>query len=588
MNEENKEGVSYLSMVLNMVANAIKGKIIANSSDLVSLVFFNAAVKNNTTGFDHIHVLQGLEGPSAEIIKRVHTLAREQKHFEATIGHVSERKCDFSQALWTCSNLFAESALKNCYKRIMLFTNSDDPSLASPDKRMKILQKGKDLEDLEIQMELFAFNRSDHVFDHKKLFRDLLMIDLDDTTGTIAEKTIESLAELETTFRKKEYKKRALGTVPLNLSPDLAINVKIYCLLRTATKDYGQFLDSKTNEPLNCVTQFICSETGAVLEDHQIKTYHLYGGEKVFFKKEEMKQLKDFGEPSFTLMGFKPQDRLKFYHNVKNPYFIYPDESTLKGSTVAFNALIIKLAEQKKLAIARMIYRRGGIPRFVALLPQTELHSPDGLQLRPPGMHVIFLPYADDIRNLKLEPTPIAEGDLVNKAKQVIHSMPARFDNTTFENPALQKHYATLQALALEEDIPDTIEDITLPDKTFAAKLSGPIGDFADAAGVPAAVEEDEEDFGGDEDGEGGGGSSKRKAPSSSSSSSRSKAAPKKKARAAPVADDSGIDWEAKVKDGSIKKLTIPVLKEYLRANSLPLSGKKDDLLQRIRDHMGV
>lgn len=53
----------------------------------------------------------------------------------------------------------------------------------------------------------------------------------------------------------------------------------------------------QTNTPLECVTQWICSDTAKILEDHQIKTYMPYGGEKVFFQKEEIKSLKDFGEP---------------------------------------------------------------------------------------------------------------------------------------------------------------------------------------------------------------------------------------------------------------------------------------------------
>ncbi len=45
----------------------------------------------------------------------------------------------------------------------------------------------------------------------------------------------------------------------------------------------------------------------------------MYGGEKVVFSKDEMKKMKDFGETGFTLMGFKPQSKLKPYHNLKNP-----------------------------------------------------------------------------------------------------------------------------------------------------------------------------------------------------------------------------------------------------------------------------
>lgn len=38
----------------------------------------------------------------------------------------------------------------------------------------------------------------------------------------------------------------------------------------------------------------------AVLEDYQIKTYYPYGGTKVFITKEEMKEIKTFGEPGLS------------------------------------------------------------------------------------------------------------------------------------------------------------------------------------------------------------------------------------------------------------------------------------------------
>jgi len=41
----------------------------------------------------------------------------------------------------------------------------------------------------------------------------------------------------------------------------------------------------------------MCADTGAVLDEHQIKTYFPYGGERVFFTKDDMNQIKDFGPP---------------------------------------------------------------------------------------------------------------------------------------------------------------------------------------------------------------------------------------------------------------------------------------------------
>jgi len=78
-----------------------------------------------------------------------------------------------------------------------------------------------------------------------------------------------------------------------------------------AKKDNAVWLDAKTNDPLSTSTQWICGDTGIFLEEHQIKTYFPYGGETVDMNKDEMKVIKDFGDPGLVLMGFKPISKLK-------------------------------------------------------------------------------------------------------------------------------------------------------------------------------------------------------------------------------------------------------------------------------------
>lgn len=47
---------------------------------------------------------------------------------------------------------------------------------------------------------------------------------------------------------------------------------------------------------------------------------------------EDMKQIKFFDKVGMKLMGFKPRNKLKVYHNIKHSYFIYPDEKRITGS----------------------------------------------------------------------------------------------------------------------------------------------------------------------------------------------------------------------------------------------------------------
>ena len=123
---------------------------------------------------------------------------------------------------------------------------------------------------------------------------------------------------------------------------------------------------------MKTINKFICTETKQELYEKDIGNYIPLGEKKVEFTKEEMNRIKEFGEPGLVLVGFKPRDRLKIYHNIKAPYFIYPDDERVENSSKFFDGLIESMLKLKKIAIARFIPRNCSKVRFVALVPQQE------------------------------------------------------------------------------------------------------------------------------------------------------------------------------------------------------------------------
>lgn len=577
--------------VLQLAMNFLKDKIIATRKDMVAFCFYNAREQKNDNAFRGIHIVNKLDEPDAAIVKALDKLMNPDT-FEKTVGSCDAKaggaKSEFYQALWTCSAMFAERELKDCTKRVFLFTDSDAPDGDNKDLQTKAKQKAKDLEDLDISIELFPMTYTGLRFDIKKFFKDLIAVDADEDVGKISENFSAKFEDLEQRFRKKEYKKRALATVAWQLRKDMEISVKMYCLVREAKPDTGSWLDSKTNNPLTCVTKWLCKSTGAHLEEHQMRKFYPYGGQRVFFTKEEVTAIKTFGEPGLTLMGFKPMKTLKVFHNIKPAYFIYPSEERIRGSSVAFNALLHEMVAANKYAVARLIYRRTGAPRFVAVVPQKEEVDKDGVQEKPPGMHMIFLPYADDVRSLKLPPSAIADADVILKAKEVVKKLEIKhFSPTDFENPSLQKHYANLQALALEEAAPAETEDLVQPDEKGMDKYAAQIAAFREAAGLGvgggAAGDDDDDDEGGE-----AGAGAKRKAPSGGRGGGADGAPAAKKAKVAAAAGGGAgeKDWKNLVATGKIQKLTIPDLKDYCRLKGLPVGGKKADLVERVTKHV--
>lgn len=134
----------------------------------------------------------------------------------------------------------------------------------------------------------------------------------------------------------------------------------------------GLNLNAENNKIVKTSVKYLCETTGTELYEKDIGRYLELGENKVEFTQEEMVRIKEFGEPSLVLIGFKPKDRLKVYHNIKAPYFLYPDDERVENSSKFFQGLIETMIKSKKVAIARFIPRSKANVRFVALIPQKE------------------------------------------------------------------------------------------------------------------------------------------------------------------------------------------------------------------------
>ena len=60
---------------------------------------------------------------------------------------------------------------------------------------------------------------------------------------------------------------------------------------------------------------------------------------KVKFTKDDVVNIKNFDAPGMKLMGFKDRSRIKNYMNIRASYFLYPEDSRIKGSSQVFHSL---------------------------------------------------------------------------------------------------------------------------------------------------------------------------------------------------------------------------------------------------------
>lgn len=264
------------------------------------------------------------------------------------------------------------------------------------------------------------------------------------------------------------------SNMPLEIGPDLRISVKGYIIFKkqTIARSCYVYTGGEKVQLVEGKSTVMQQDTARTVQKTELRKAYKFGGESVTFTPEELSAIKNFGDPIIRIIGFKPLAKLPIWANLKPATFIYPTEGGYVGSTRTFSALYQSLLKKNKFALCWHIARKNAAPTVCALMPGQEKIDADGEQRMPPGLWLVRLPFADDIRSApeiyanKSEAPLRASDALTDKMREVVQQLQlpkAQFDPFRYPNPGLQWHYKVLQAMALEEDVPEKAEDSTLP-----------------------------------------------------------------------------------------------------------------------------
>ncbi len=503
-NNENKK-TTAITTVLTVAENFLKTKIITNEKDLFGLLLYDTSKTNNEMNFESVNQLIPISSPDANLIKKIKIFEQNtnpelcpETYNETLKEHFDSKKdinkCFLSNALWICHSILKTYDKKNYNRRIFLFTDNDNPLNNDMTERNLVFQHAKDMLENDIIIELFPMNFKDR-FDLSKFYINVIPYNEDNynidnnekndnknsnATAYILnmEQCSNRIRELTKRIRQKEIKKRTLGKCPLYITNNLKIYMNLYSTLKKANKGRSYNIDARSNKLLNSINMMTCKDTGTDLYPNQIGTYQLYGNKKIKFSKNDMLKIKSLEEPGMKLLGFKSIDSIKPYYNIRESYFLYPNEVFSSGSSQLVDAFIKQLSNKNKCMIIKFVAREGSLIKICALIPQKESFDEDFFQT-PPGFNMIVLPFADDIRSNSDIMSKIDMSKINNKitveqselTKKLIKKMNISFDCRNFENFSLQKFYSTLQALALEENETEEIDDLIQPDNEGLNKV---------------------------------------------------------------------------------------------------------------------
>ena len=560
--------------------------------------------------YPHCYLLTDLDVPEAEDVKTLKRLVEEDESAMADVLKPSKEPVSMANLLFCANQIFTTKAPNFSSRRLFIVPDNDNPHAMDKALRSSAAVRAKDLYDLGVVIELFPISSPSHTFDTSVFYDDIIYrsspVDPDAPaynpsalsapdrelkTGNVD--GINLLSSLLSSISSKSTPRRTLfSSVPLELAPGFRISVKGYLLYKRQepARSCYVYLGADRPQIARGSTTQMADDSARTVEKFEIRKAYTFGGEQISFTPEEISNLRNFGEPVIRIIGFKPVEMLPLWANIKQSTFLYPSDDDYVGSTRIFSALYSKLLKSKLMGLVWFIARRNASPVIAALIPTlpSDEHlsgpqsgvSPTGC---PQGLHLIPLPFADDIR---LNPpmaheTPLRAPDsLVDAMRPVILQLTlpkGMYDADRYPNPALQWHYRMLQALALDEDLPAQPEDKTTPkyrqiDKRVGAEITA-WGQELERAHKqhtlhhhPTTTTTSTTTI-------------KRERPDNATSSS-STSNKKVKTEPGAVPDDAEMRklWEK----GQMAKMTVAQLKDWLAGKKLPGLGKKAELVERV------
>ncbi|KAL5331900.1 hypothetical protein ACEPPN_001440 [Leptodophora sp. 'Broadleaf-Isolate-01'] len=570
-------------------------RIISSPKDMMGVLLFGtekSKFQNEDTSsrgsiaYPHCYLLCDLGIPSAADVKELLKIGENKTDAEELLVP-SEEPASMSNMLFCANQIFTTRAPNFGSRRLFIITDRDDPHSLDKAARSQATVRAKDLYDLGVIIDLFPISHPNHEFDRSKFYDDIIYRDpAEGEDLAVVSSNLKSsgdgislLNSLISDINSKQVAKRTLfSNLPFELGPNITISVKGYNLLQKQEPARSCFIyeQGEKLQMAEGVTHKFREGDNSLVDKTEIKRAYKFGGSQVVFTADQQKKLKSWESPVLRIIGFKPQSMLPTWASVKKATFIYPSEDGYIGSTRTFAALWQKLLKDKIMGVAWFIARSNAAPLIVAILPSAERFDDVlGAQVIPPGLWLYPIPFADDIREPPQVPKPlVAPEELIDQMRMVVRQLQlpkAIYDPTKYSNPALQWHYKVLQALALDEEVPEQSEDKTIPKYRQINKRAGEyIKNWGEI------LEEQSRAYAkahyGDSDGV------KLKRGSDGDEAPQKRIKTEKKG----LEGMSHNDLKKVVTAGNISKYTIPELRDWLVSKGLTSAGKKGDLVERV------
>nr|XP_031829786.1 X-ray repair cross-complementing protein 6-like [Nomia melanderi]XP_031829788.1 X-ray repair cross-complementing protein 6-like [Nomia melanderi]XP_031829789.1 X-ray repair cross-complementing protein 6-like [Nomia melanderi]XP_031829790.1 X-ray repair cross-complementing protein 6-like [Nomia melanderi]XP_031829791.1 X-ray repair cross-complementing protein 6-like [Nomia melanderi]XP_031829792.1 X-ray repair cross-complementing protein 6-like [Nomia melanderi] len=556
--DEDQE-TSYFVESIRLYKEILMQKLVWNRQDWMGLVLFGIEKGDQDTEMKNILTLQKLNIPSKSSLQQMIEIDDEGR-WEEYKDIACTNVYPLHDVLWHAARVFCSVRVTMLVKKVILLTCQDNPPMTNDNEKRRIVAKAKSYSDLGLKLSIVGLGED---WNH-----DLFYKDLEISSGKIDTENCKrtSLVDL---MQQIKLPSRSMAKLPWRLGKNVIIDVNLRSLVVKRETLKKVYVSKESNKPLTS-HRYLKTVDNEMFEDDNfkeptlphvldinIRKYKQYGGKKIYFTLPEVNTLCSVCEPGIDLICAKPISYHPLYHLGK-PYFVAPAKSNRKDNTLLFAALIDKCKSKNLMMICAVTFRKRSSPLLYRMIPNAEKG----------GFYLLKIPFREYVRDLESVSLqymydndtnkPPTESHEIKLLEKIMKKIRIHYDPSAFYNPKVQAQIQMLQTVALDWEKPEPILDDTLP---RIEEMQGLTKDLLTQYNEIFDTET----------------MCKTEEP-----------AKKKVKKESDIEDAALLDKEAIRKlaqKGQLSSKTVPELKVMCKNIGLTVSGKKNDLIQRIKQY---
>ncbi|XP_043491697.1 X-ray repair cross-complementing protein 6-like [Polistes fuscatus] len=555
----NEEGIPHFVSCIEDYIYILKQKLVWNRQDWMGLVLFGIEKLDKNSEIENISTLQELSVIDIKKLEEVEKIRNSTwKDYESMSSSTSYPLLDVLR----CAILkFSSVNITMSARRVILYTCHDVPPLTNEHEKHSIRIEVAKYSNLDILLYVVARGKQWNV---ELFYKDLEML-----SRNISKEDYQRISYKDL-LQQVKRPSRHMAKLPWRLGKNVIINVDISNLCVKSQNIKSIVMNSETNAPLVVNTYLRKKEDSDSQKNEEdedeiimpllqadVRKMKKLGDKEIYFTLDEVKSFENIYEMGIDLLGVEPLFCDPMYH-LHAPYFVSCNKNCSEGEKLLFAALLNKCDQRKLKITCRVTIRKNSGSYLYNMIPMPD----EG------GFYLYKMPYNEEVNDFTEEMYEYAYDDQDNKVpinheavelfEKIIKKSTQIYDPEKYPNPALQVKLQSIETLALNLDVRDPPEDLTLPAEDL---LQERIGDLTKQINEIFMKEKEEYQ------------PPKKKHKNSENSANTS----------FPNIQDE--DVLKLIKENQLDSRNVSDLRKWLRHAKLSTAGRKSDLIARLTSH---